>query len=82
MRAALLVPRLGAAVVGIPAVGGCGLPPSSYPHALTNEQGQPILLDDVTDVLDDDSLSDGEKRDALRDLGIEDEKLIDALVSP
>ena len=63
------------------APGGCGVPPTFFPHALTNEQGDPILLEDVDDILSDDTLSEDEKRAALRDLGIEDEKLIDALLS-
>jgi hypothetical protein len=69
------------ALSALAALPGCGIPtPTSFPHALTNEAGEPIFLEDVEDVVTDDELSDAEKRDALRELGIEDEKLIDALL--
>ncbi len=60
---------------------GCGAPATTeYPDALIGPDGQPILLDDVDAIVDDDDLSDVEKREQLRELGIEDEKLIDALL--
>jgi hypothetical protein len=60
---------------------GCGAAAiTEFPDALTAPDGQPILLDDVDAILDDDNLSDAEKREQLRELGIEDEKLIDALL--
>lgn len=62
-------------------IAGCGVPTTTfYPNALTDEQGNPILLEDVEEIVNDDELTESEKRDALRDLGIEDEKLIDALL--
>lgn len=66
---------------GLAAFPGCGVPtPTSFPHALTNEAGEPILLEEVEEIVTDSQLSDAEKRSALRELGIEDEKLIDALL--
>ena len=60
---------------------GCGVPARiDFPNALTGPNGEAILFDDVSNILSDPDLSDDEKRDALRVLGLEDEKLIDALV--
>ncbi len=60
---------------------GCGVPAQTdFPNALTGPNGEAILFDDVSDILSDSELSDDEKREALRTLGLEDEKLIDALV--
>ena len=73
----MLVPALLAAALA----GGCGWPQrTDFPNALTGPDGQPIVFDDVRDVLTNDDLSDEEKREALRELGIEDERLIDALI--
>lgn len=70
---------LACAGVGVPP--GCGVPTTtSFPHALTNEDGETILLEDVEEIVEDNELSDDDKREALRDLGLEDEKLIDALL--
>jgi len=43
--------------------------------------GETIVAEDVNAIVADPNLSDDEKRAALRDLGIEDEKLIDALLT-
>lgn len=60
---------------------GCGATvQSNFPNALTDPEGQPILFDDVNTILSNTGLTDDEKKDALRDLGIEDEDLIQALV--
>ena len=60
---------------------GCGAGSrTDFPHALTGPDGEVILLDDVSDILSDPALSDDEKREALRTLGLEDERLIDALI--
>ncbi len=56
-------------------------PTTEFPDALTNSNGEVISLDDVSNITSDPSLSDDEKRDALRALGIEDERLIDALIA-
>ena len=54
---------------------------TSFPNQLLNPAGQPILLDDITLITQDSSLTDEEKRAQLRILGIFDEKLIDALLT-
>ncbi len=60
---------------------GCGgNDVTTFPNQLLDPLGNPILLDDVEAIVNDDSLSDDEKRDKLRDLGIEDEDLIEALL--
>lgn len=60
---------------------GCGtVSNTNYPSALTAPDGNPILFDDVSRIITDEDLSEDEKRDALRELGIEDERLIDALL--
>ena len=60
---------------------GCGVPArTDFPNAITGPNGEAILFDDVSDILADPDLSVDEKREALRELGLEDERLIDALV--
>jgi len=59
----------------------CGAPPQTdFPNALTNQNGEVIFFDDVGAILSNSDLSDDQKRQALRDLGLEDERLIDALL--
>lgn len=78
MRAASLILCLALSIIAPP---GCGVTAKTeFPNALTGPDGQPILFDDVSDILTDTELSDDEKREALRELGIEDENLIDALI--
>jgi len=61
---------------------GCGSgAPTTFPHQLVGANGQPIVLDDVESIVNDTSLSEDEKREQLRELGIEDEELIDALLT-
>ena len=63
------------------ACSGCGTSlSSSYPHRLMDQQGRTIHLEDILAVVDDDARTEAEKREALRDLGVGDEKLIDALL--
>ncbi|MCO6437429.1 MAG: hypothetical protein J5J06_10110 [Phycisphaerae bacterium] len=60
---------------------GCGTAyVADYPNALTSADGRVIVLGDVQAIVDDGSLSESEKREALRGLGIEDEQIIDALL--
>ena len=61
----------------------CGVQPTpSFPNALTDSSGRVILLDEVEAIVNDPNpnLDDDDRRQSLRDLGIEDEKLIDALL--
>ena len=54
---------------------------TDFPDAVVGADGQEIVLDNVREILDDDSLDTDARRQALRDLGIEDEDLIDALLA-
>ena len=63
------------------AVSGCGFTvPTTYPHSIIGADGQPIVFDDINKIVNDPDLSDDQKRQALRDLGLQDEILIDALL--
>ncbi len=62
---------------------GCGVltaRKSDFTNAETGEDGQIYVLDDLRSIANDDDLSEAQKRDAFRDLGIEDEDLIAALL--
>ena len=66
-------------LAGLP---GCGSgAPTTFPNQLVGADGQPIVLDDVETIVNDTDLSDAEKREQLRELGIEDEELIDSLLT-
>ncbi len=61
----------------------CGCGPAvtpDYPHLLVGAEGQLLVLEDLEAIANDPNLDDGQKRDRFRDLGIEDEQLIDALL--
>jgi len=61
---------------------GCGVSVSSnVANRLVGADGELIVSEDVDLIVDDPNLSAEEKRTALRDLGIEDEELIDALLT-
>lgn len=53
-----------------------------FAHCIRNSADECVLFDDVSKVLSDSTLSDDEKRNQLRQIGIQDEKLIDALLNP
>ncbi len=60
---------------------GCGVNPATeFPNALLGTDGRPLILEELEDVANDPDLTAEEKRETFRDLGIEDEKLIDALL--
>jgi len=60
---------------------GCGNSVTTdFPNRLIGADGQRFVLDDLRQIANDESLSDDEKADAFRELGIEDEKLIEALL--
>jgi len=68
-------------LAGLVALGGCGsAPQTDFPAALRGPDGEVILFDDVSAILGNDDLTEDEKRNALRELGLEDERLIDALL--
>jgi len=71
-------------VAGAALIGGCGVLSARNPdfkNAETGEDGQIYVLDDLEDIANDPDLTDDEKREAFRDLGIEDEDLITALLT-
>ena len=75
---------IGLVVLGIVAssqTAGCGVFPWYFANAITDPNGNPVTLEQISEIARDPDLSDDEKRQALRDLGIEDEDLIDILLS-
>jgi len=62
---------------------GCGtVPASTFSNSVVGTNGQVILFDDLKEIAADPNLPDDEARkQAFRDLGIEDEKLIEALLA-
>lgn len=74
--------RLGMAALALAAVCGCGvvtLERENFPAAAIGAEGERFFYDDIQAIQDDATLSAEAKREALRDLGIEDEDLLDAL---
>ncbi len=62
-------------------LGSCGTSVTGgFSNQLIGADGQPLILDDLVQIANDASLSVAEKREAFRELGIEDEELIDALL--
>lgn len=59
-------------------VEGCTAP---YPDAVLNSDGQSIRLSDIGQILSQTDLSEDQKKDALRALGITDEELLNVLVT-
>jgi hypothetical protein len=53
---------------------------TDFPAELTGAEGQDIIMDQITPILNDANLDNDAKRQALRDLGIEDEDLLDVLL--
>ena len=69
------------AALALTLLGACGtINIAEYANSLIGADGQPIFLDDIRAITSDGALSDEQQRTQLRDLGLEDEKLIDALV--
>lgn len=69
---------------GMLACAGCGAftaRPTELANPETGENGEPLLLDDIEAIATDMDLTDQEKREALQDLGIEDEDLLDAFLT-
>lgn len=62
-------------------VGGCAaVVPGELPNRLIGADGQRFAVEDLTEIANDPDLDEAGKRQAFRDLGIEDEELIDALL--
>ena len=61
---------------------GCGaLPSNDYPNRVLGISDRPLVLEDIERIVSDPNFTDDEKRRQLRELGIEDEKLIDVLLT-
>ena len=64
------------------ALGGCGsVVVSEYPDRLVGADGQELVLEDLEEIANNGNLTDDQKRERFRELGIEDEKLIEALLT-
>ena len=77
----MAVLRLAGIVILLFVCGACGTPlDTQYPNRSIGSGGQQFTLDELEDIANDTELSEEEKRQQFRDLGIEDEELIDALL--
>jgi len=69
-------------LAGLAGLAGCGSgATTTFPNQLVDADGKPVVLDDIEAIVNDTALSEDEKRVQLRELGIEDEQLIDALLT-
>lgn len=67
-------------LIGV-ALPGCGaMNDIDFPNRLVGADGQLFTVEDLEEIANDTSTTDEEKREAFRALGIEDEKLIEALL--
>lgn len=74
---------LGLAWLGC-ASAGCGVlatQPSGFPNQVETTEGRKIFVEDIEKIVDDTQLTADEQREALRELGIEDEDLIESLLT-
>ena len=53
---------------------------TDFPNAMVGADGQDIVLDDIMEIVNDPDLDDDAKRQALHDLGLEDEDLLETFV--
>lgn len=83
IRSAKSLAMLLAAMLFVSITGyGCGSNPSNgFPNGIVDANGQAIVLDDIEAIVDNPNLPDDEKRKQLRDLGLEDEVVIEAFLS-
>lgn len=74
--------RSAIATLGALALSSCGFPPrTDFPNRLVGADGQEFVLEDLEEIANDPQLTTEQRRQAFRDLGIEDEELIDALLN-
>ena len=60
----------------------CGVAPQTdFPNRVVGADGQEFVLEDLEEIANNARLTDDQKRDAFRNLGIADEELIDALLN-
>ena len=74
---------LGVALLATPSclATGCQSSFVEYANRLVGVDGQLFTVEDLEAIANDADLTDDEKRQGFRDLGIQDEKLIDALLT-
>ena len=75
--------KTGVVMIAVAAVmlSGCGMAVTTdFPNRLVGADGQLFVLEDLEEIANDPNLDDEEKREAFRELGIEDEELIEALL--
>jgi hypothetical protein len=63
------------------AIGGCGAMVTDYPNRLIGVDGQGFYLEDLEEIAGNENLTDDEKRERFRELGIQDDDLIEALLA-
>ena len=63
-------------------LGSCGASVTTgYANQLIGADGQPLVLDELTQIANDPSLTIEQKRQAFRELGIEDEEVHGVLMN-
>lgn len=62
-------------------LGACQSGVTDFANRLVGTDGQRFTVEDLEAIADDPGLTDEEKRQAFRDLGIADEELIEALLT-
>ena len=75
---------IGAVCLACAMIAGCGFAiGSSIPsgHRELGQEGQLLVLGDLEAIANDPELTDDQKRSRLRDLGLRDEDVIDALLA-
>ncbi len=63
---------------------GCGalaVQRTTFPNAVTNDQDVGFFVEDIEAIVDDLTLTEADRRQALQDLGIQDDDLITALLT-
>jgi len=71
---------VGSVLLGL-LISGCGISNlPTFSNRVVGSHGQLFTLDELQIIANDPSLSDQEKRDTFRGMGIEDEKIIDVLL--
>ena len=64
------------------AIGGCGaIVMTDHPNRFIGVDGQEFYLEDLEEIAGNENLTDDEKRERFRELGIQDDDLIEALLA-
>jgi hypothetical protein len=77
-RAGILVSLAAVVAVAITWFAGCAAP---YPNALRDGSGNEIRFSEISPILYSTDLTEDQKKEALRNLGITDEELINLLLA-